>query len=366
MPDGCTASAGGRDSPSRVRRPGDGSTWCRPTGASWRPTRVVPDVVADGVRRERAAGVDAEQRCRHTKLARQIVPFQEVVGEHDLAHLRLELVRLRPLPVLVPGFEIPRAIRVLEVEARREWRQLARVAAAASLREHGFSALQCGSVRIQVPVAIRAEVLQVVRVGAGEEETRHVGRLHLRGAPVRRVLFSGRDRDRRNRLAADDRAEVQQPFLAEQPDVDIHAVERAERADRIGAVFQDTRRPGGGWRREKLRQRIARRHVIVELLVVEAAAADGFLVPLLCVHQARQQLIHGVHRARVVDVIARHGRRIERPRPRDVERLVDDRVLPASPPVEPVRRKYCAHVRLRFAHAGFSGSAGGRIGFGPT
>ena len=35
---------------------------------------------------------------------------------------------------------------------------------------------------------------------------------------------------------------MQQPFLAEQADIEIDAVERAERADRIGAVLQDPRR----------------------------------------------------------------------------------------------------------------------------
>ena len=81
-------------------------------------------------------------------------------------------------------------------------------------------------------------------------------------------------------LSADDRAEVEQPLLAEEADVQIHAIQRTERPDRVGAVLEYSRRPDGARRGEKLRQRIAGRNEVVELPVVQFAALDRFLAPL--------------------------------------------------------------------------------------
>ena len=44
--------------------------------------------------------------------------------------------------------------------------------------------------------------------------------------------------DRRDGCSANERPEVQQPFFAEEADVQVDAVERAERADRIRPSFR--------------------------------------------------------------------------------------------------------------------------------
>ena len=84
--------------------------------------------------------------------------------------------------------------------------------------------------------------------------------------------------DRRDRLAADQRTEVQQPFLAEEADVEINAIERAESADGIGAIFEDARRPDRVRRLKELRQ-IAFVDEIIELLVVQISAGERLFAP---------------------------------------------------------------------------------------
>ena len=86
--------------------------------------------------------------------------------------------------------------------------------------------------------------------------------------------------NRGDRLAAGDGVEVQQPLLAEQADVQIDAIERAEHADRIRAVLQHMRRPDGVGPLEELGQRAAR-DIVVELLVVQLAARQGLPPPAL-------------------------------------------------------------------------------------
>jgi hypothetical protein len=101
------------------------------------------------------------------------------------------------------------------------------VAARAPLGEDDLAALDDRRGVGEIRRAVR-RVLETVRITAGEEIPRHVRRLHLGRAPVDRVLRCGRDRNRRNRLAAQERAEVEQPLLAEHTDVEIDAVQRAE------------------------------------------------------------------------------------------------------------------------------------------
>ena len=152
------------------------------------------------------------------------------------------------------------------------------MAAGASFGEDRLAAAQRVGVFGQVRAAT-GRIFQVMRVGAREEEARHVRRLQLRRLPVDRVFSRVGDLDWRDRLTADERPEVEQPLLAEEADVEIDPIERAERADRIGAVLQHPRRPGRRRRREELRQRIGRRNEVVELLVVESTAGEGFLSP---------------------------------------------------------------------------------------
>ena len=250
------------------------------------------------------------------------------------AHRRLEPVGLGPGPVVVPGAQVVRPVGVLQIEPGRQRRQLARVAACTALGEHDLAAID-GLARLgQIGRAIR-RVLQIVRIGAGEEEARHVRRLLLGRAPVDRVFLDGLERNRRDRLAAEQRAEVQQPLFAEQPDVDVDAVQGAERAHRIRTILEHPRRPRRARRREELRERIARRHELVELLVVQAAAAQRFLAPLLRQAHARPEVVDRVHRARVVDVVGRDERGIERAGPRHVQRLIEDAGFVLQPlPVE--------------------------------
>src|SRR5262249_51199851 len=129
-----------------------------------------------------------------------------------------------------------------------------------------------GGVFREIPRTAR-RVSQMLRLGALQKEERDVGRLRFRRVPVRGSLARRGDLDGRNGLAADERPEVQQPLLAERPDVDEHAVQRAEAADRVRSVFEHTRRPHGGRRREVLTERMTGRQVVVQLFVVAAALA---------------------------------------------------------------------------------------------
>ena len=193
---------------------------------------VVPDVVAEGVGRQGAAGVDPQQRGGHAQFGRQIVAIEEAIVEHNLPHRRLECFGLRPLPVLVPGPQIVRTVRVLEIEPRGKVRQFARMTARAPFGEDDLASAQRRGVVGQIARAA-GSVAQVMRVSGREKEAHHGRRLHLGCAPVDRIAFRRFDRNRRNRLAAEHRPEVQQPFLAEQADVEVDAVERAESANRI-------------------------------------------------------------------------------------------------------------------------------------
>ena len=111
-------------------------------------------------------------------------------------------------------------------------------------------------------------IAEVMGVGADQEEAGHVRRLPFGRLPVDRVLLRVGNPNRRNRLAAEQRLEVEQPLLAEQPDVQVDAIEGAERADRVGAVLQDPRRPGRVRLLEELRECVLRRQEVVELPVV--------------------------------------------------------------------------------------------------
>ncbi len=176
--------------------------------------------------------------------------------------------------------------------------------------------------------------------GRLQEESRHVRRLELGRAPVGRVPARHRDLDRRDVRAADERREVREPFLAEQADVDVDAVERPERADRIRSVLEHARRPRRARRLEELRQRVARRNELVELPVVQAAAGQRLLAPLLRQAHARPEQVDRVHRARVVDVVARDERSVERSGPRRVEQLEEEALrvgvaLPVEDAIDP-------------------------------
>ncbi len=136
---------------------------------------VVPDVAANRVRAQRAAGVDAEQRDWDAQLARQIVLVEEVGLENFLAHGRLERFCSGPFPVRVPDLQIVRAVGVLEIDAGRQGWHLARagVAARAPLGKNNLAALDNGGAFVEIRRAAR-RVLEVVRIAASEEIPRHV------------------------------------------------------------------------------------------------------------------------------------------------------------------------------------------------
>src|ERR1700686_1256952 len=100
---------------------------------------------------------------------------------------------------------------------------------------------------------------------------------------------------------------MEQPFFAEQADIEINTVERPERSDGVGCVLENVRRPYGIRRLEELRKGTFR-NVIIELFVVQAPARQKLLSPTLCKLQARAQSVHGIHRTRIIDVVSRDQR----------------------------------------------------------
>src|SRR6185503_13456626 len=110
---------------------------------------------------------------------------------------------------------------------------------------------------------------------------------------------------------------------AEQADVEINAIERTQRTDRIGAVLENSRRPDGPWPGEELRQRVVRPDELVELPVEPLAAQDRFASPLPRQTHSRREVVDRIHRARIVDVVGRDERGIERARTRDMKRLIE-------------------------------------------
>src|SRR6516165_4122981 len=98
------------------------------------------------------------------------------------------------------------------------------MAARAIVREDGLALIELAI--IDIGCAAR-RVLELVGLRGLEEEQRHIGRLVGGRLPIGRVLIEYRDEDRRNLLTADQQTEMTQPFLAEQPDIDEHAVERS-------------------------------------------------------------------------------------------------------------------------------------------
>ena len=69
-----------------------------------------------------------------------------------------------------------------------------------------------------------------MRFSALQEEERHVRGLLLGGLPVCGVFVRDGYLDWRDVFSANEGTEVQEPFFAEETDVQIDAVERAERS----------------------------------------------------------------------------------------------------------------------------------------
>jgi hypothetical protein len=280
---------------------------------------IVPDVAGERIGRERRAGVRLQQRHGYAQLGGQVVAGQKIVAQRDLPHLALELVALRVLPVVVPAAEVagPGAT-LLREEPECLLGELARMTPRARVGEHGPAALERRLVRRQERIAAGC-VLQIVRLRGREEEQRDVRRLRFSCFPVTRIAVRDGDLERRELRAADERPEMREPLLAEETDIDEHAVQRAECADRVRAVLQHARREHGSGRLVELRERAAGGHVLVQVLVVALAAFQRFLAPAPCKRQPRAQVVDRVHRPRIVHVVGRHERRVERAGPRRME-----------------------------------------------
>ena len=173
-------------------------------------------------------------------------------------------------------------------------------------------------------------VLQLVRSGCLQEEEGHIRRLRLGCLPVGGIVTRGCDLYRRDGFAAGQRFEMQQPFFAEQSDVEEDAIECPYGSDRVRSIFQNVWRPGVIRWLKKLRQ-WSTLDIVVELPVVQIAAAQGFVAPALGHFQPWAQLINCIHGARVVDVIGRDQRGIECARTRSVENLIREAALVGFP-----------------------------------
>ena len=241
---------------------------------------VVPDVVPHRVRRERAAGVRLEQRhAARAARSRGSCPSRKSSARTIFVISLLELVGLGPGPVLVPAVEVARpraAAGSSSAGAGRgillEWQRAQRSAKTTLPRVEpglvlGEERLAAGSV---LPAGGR-------RCSSGR---RAPCRASSPRSPASRSSSSRATAISIGvvRLAADQRVEVPQPLLAEEADVEVDAVERAERSDRVGAVLEHARRQDRVRLLEELGER-ARLHVVVELLVVELAAAERLPCP---------------------------------------------------------------------------------------
>ena len=75
------------------------------------------------------------------------------------------------------------------------------------------------------------------------------------------------------------------------------------------------------------------------------------------------ELVHRVHRPRIVDVVGRDERRVERAGTRRVEQLVEEAAAgwrsPCQLKMRSTQKYWAPTFELRFSHRGFSGSAGG-------
>ena len=133
---------------------------------------------------------------------------------------------------------------------------------------------------------------QGLRPGCGDEECRDVGCAIQRAAEIRRIAAGDGDRNGCLPLAADQQVEMLQPFLVEAADADIDPRQRADDADRIGAVMQHMRHlhPGLGARQ------------------VEIAPGKHLLGADL---QPRAELIDRIHGARIVDVVGCQRRGVD-------------------------------------------------------
>src|SRR5215510_4371462 len=230
--------------------------------------KIIPDISPHGVGRQRATRVGLQQRQRDATIRRKIIVGEKVVGHDYSRHLGFEIVSLGPSPILLP-------IRFIDVG----WclGNFARMAARTKLSEHYLAPAQFGLVRGQILSASR-RVLEEIGFRYLKKKQCDIRRLSHGRIPITRILFAVLDPDRQNPCTAKQRIEMQQPLFAKKSNTDKHPVQRAEKADRVGSVFESVCRPYQVWRLKKFRQTRGLRKV-VELLVVEISTRELLTIP---------------------------------------------------------------------------------------
>src|SRR4030095_5837671 len=128
-------------------------------------------------------------------------------------------------------------------------------------------------------------------------------------------------------------------LFAKQSDIDKHAIERAEKSNRIGAILERARRPYGIRRFIELRERGGLREVL-ELLVLETATGEFLLTPTQRRAEPWADAIDRVHGAGIIDVVGANKLSIERAGQRCMQQLVNKtRIIllpiPEKDPVHP-------------------------------
>src|SRR6185369_2218687 len=117
---------------------------------------VVPNVPTKRIGGKRTTRVCVQQRDGHAQFSREIVVFQEVVSENDVAHLRFEVVCLGPLPVFIPTGQVILTIAAMSVvETRSALRYLARVTTRTAFCEDGFAVCQLCLISTEVSLTTR-------------------------------------------------------------------------------------------------------------------------------------------------------------------------------------------------------------------
>src|SRR6266851_5287890 len=97
---------------------------------------------------------------------------------------------------------------------------------------------------------------------------------------------------------------MERPLLAEQPNIEVDAIQRAQSSDGVGGVLENMRRPNRIRWLKKLRQR-SLLDIVVELPIVQAATCERFLTPSLRYFQPRLQAIDSIHRTWIIDGVGR-------------------------------------------------------------
>ncbi len=157
---------------------------------------------------------------------------------------------------------------------------------------------------------------------------------------------------------------MQQPFFAEQADIEEDAIERAQGADGIGSVFQHARGPDGVRRLKEHRQRPAC-DIVVELLVVQVRRRLNVSCPqrLACSRRGPRWYMAFMVRGLLIlsveisEVSSAPGREVSK-------NLVGEAAFRRPPTKRSDRSRNIAprHSSLECFHSGCSGSSGALSG----